>query len=787
MKLKRLICLGVVGLVLIGVLSTAAAALPNSDYTLVDGQNQVPIPQAYTLKAVINTPLGDLAAAAGWVPFKSPQDLYINSQGYLFVADSGNNRILKLQQDGTLLQTYDRFLPAADKDMAAYADQFVTDAAGNLFVPASYINDQGTEIPLKDASGAYTDANVLAFLKAAAAPQWTNVNYAPATGQVFLDVLKNPQGVFADDNGNLYIADTGNYRIVHLAADGTYVEQFGQPTSTDVTMQDLFDPTKVFVSGTGILYALKGKNLISIDGNGNFLGYVGQSKLTFSLRDFIMRLIGNQAMKNQLQTRTPASYTAAVLGPDNLIYAATQDTVEGELKILNAVGINIGKKYGAAVPLWIREMFHLQFLDFPFSYGDRKMDMPSFSGITVDKDGIFSAVDTNTNRVFQYDRDGDLLCIFGNYDNGNNVNGFFNKPTAITVDADGDLYIADEVKNNIQVFAPTQFTKNIHAAIVYYNNGDYTNAEAMWQQVMGTGENYQLALQGTALAEYKLKDYTASMALYKQAGDHGNYSKAFVKYRYDVFKGAFIWVILAAAAIIAALITLIYFMHKAATKAIRAFEMEEPKRYGTKNMFMLSLGVFFHPVDTFRAVKESRGHLKLHVPIVLFALAVVVDFFVIFCTGFCLMQTDPRYASVLMEAAKILLPPLTFVVAVYAITSIIAGESKLMEIFTAASFCMVPYIVVNTILTLMSQFLSRNEGGVYIFIVNAAFVFEILLFLLLISVLNDYGGGKTLLVGIISGLATVLFWIVILLVLSLTAQFIEFIYGLYIEIKMKTL
>ena len=180
---------------------TAAAFLSvnvsaSTDYTLVEGDIHMTIAETYTLTQVINNP----CASTDGVGFSAPQDIFLNAQGYLFVVDTDNNRVVKLTTDGALV---------------------------NIF---------------------------------------TGSANSP---------LKKPQGIWVDDDGNMYIADTGNYRILHLSADGTFVEQFICPDSELLGEDFIFDPTKVAISPTGQIYALKGQFLISMDANNMFRGYVG--------------------------------------------------------------------------------------------------------------------------------------------------------------------------------------------------------------------------------------------------------------------------------------------------------------------------------------------------------------------------------------------------------------------------------------------------------------------------------------------------------------------------------
>ena len=118
---------------------TVSAAVPYESYVYGDTDEII-----YSSYAA--TP-GDTfdGAYLGTTALNNPQDLFCDTNGYLYVADTGNNRIIKLDKNYKVNKTYDGF----------------------------------------DLDGEY--------------------NY-----------FKEPSGVYVDKDGSLFIADTGNKRIVKI-------------------------------------------------------------------------------------------------------------------------------------------------------------------------------------------------------------------------------------------------------------------------------------------------------------------------------------------------------------------------------------------------------------------------------------------------------------------------------------------------------------------------------------------------------------------------------------------
>ena len=108
-------------------------------------------------------------------------------------------------------------------------------------------------------------------------------------------------------------------------------------------------------------------------------------------------------------------------------------------------------------------------------YGERTVDTrgkksivrnPEFVDIAVDKEGIITVIDKNTNNLYQYDLDGNNIGVFG----GPGLNkGQFKFPSSLAVDSNGNLFVLDCEKESLQVFKPTEYCKNIHAALSKYH------------------------------------------------------------------------------------------------------------------------------------------------------------------------------------------------------------------------------------------------------------------------------------------------------------------------------
>ena len=60
--------------------------------------------------------------------------------------------------------------------------------------------------------------------------------------------LNAPKGVYVDEHGDLFVADTGNQRVAHLDSLGTLVKEFTKPESALLDSEEVFAPDKIYVN-----------------------------------------------------------------------------------------------------------------------------------------------------------------------------------------------------------------------------------------------------------------------------------------------------------------------------------------------------------------------------------------------------------------------------------------------------------------------------------------------------------------------------------------------------------
>lgn len=329
-------------------------------------------------------------------------------------------------------------------------------------------------------------------------------------------------GLCVDRYNEIFIADPNNARVVHISSNGQFVEQFVQPNSKllDTTTYP-FMPTKVAIDPLGYLNILNGEDyhgIIAIDGNNEFRGYVGTNKVGYNLGKAIVQMFATDEQKEQLAKNVPAYFTNVFIDEDGYYYTTVTSTATQQIKKLNAVGVNIYANNAVQ------------------AYGENG-EGARLVDLTVDSNGVVTAVDQLSGKIYQYDREGNLLCIFGGI--GNTL-GTFTTPVAIDGDSDFNIYVLDKERGMIQVFERTAFMALVHEGLACYDSGRYDEAQAIWEHVLNSDSTYLLAYIHMGNVLYKQEDWLNSMKMYEMADDKELYSRAFESWKKDMFRQWFV-------------------------------------------------------------------------------------------------------------------------------------------------------------------------------------------------------------------------------------------------------
>ena len=348
-------------------------------------------------------------------------------------------------------------------------------------------------------------------------------------GQV---VLKNPEGVFIHTpNEEIYIADTGNERIVVLNESDYSLKRIIEKPSNMVG-QTTFKPSKIAVDRINRIYVIVQsgfEGIIELNNQGEFSRYFGVNKPKVNLLDHFWRGMASEEQKKKMQKVLAPSFNNIEIDEEGFIYATTFDTsAKDSVFRLNPKGENVLRENG----YWpvvgdLKDRSDSSLTQSPSKFVD----------IALTDYGTYALLDKNNGRVFIYNFDGELMNIFGGK---GFMKGEFNDPTSITWLNDS-LIVTDKQMKAAYVYKPTEFgTLALGASEAYYN-GEWDKSTELLEEAIQINGNYETAYSTIGKSYLMKEDYDTAMYYFKLGNNWEYYSKAFNGYRSIWIQENFIW------------------------------------------------------------------------------------------------------------------------------------------------------------------------------------------------------------------------------------------------------
>jgi len=347
--------------------------------------------------------------STGYGKLKTPWGVAVDTGGNVWVADTGNNRIVEFNEKGEFVLTF------------------------GVNVNKTKVEAAGTEVEKNLCTAA--SGNVC----------------QPATAGSLAGQLKSPKGIALTSGGNVWVADTGNNRIEKFGPTGTLINNVsGEGTEPG----KLKSPTAITVAPD---------NSIWVVDNGNNRIEQWNSSLAF------VRAVGTKGTGGgefQNPTGIEADSTGAVWVSDYSNGRVQEFDEFGTFiqKFLDAAGSS-GTPRGLAIDakgsLWIADQYLSKVYRWSIPGFPVNASSAGTSGsgngqfyepvdVAADSSGNFWVVDPAQNRLQEFDSTGKWLRNAGAAGSGA---GKLSLPRAAATDSKGNVWVADTGNNRIVEFS----------------------------------------------------------------------------------------------------------------------------------------------------------------------------------------------------------------------------------------------------------------------------------------------------------------------------------------------
>lgn len=354
-------------------ISTVAQFRAPIDIAL-DANNNLYIADSYNHKVRKINPSGEVTTLAGSTQgfddsitiispkFAAPDAVALDASGNVYVSDYGNHKIRKITPNGivtTFAGSTEGFAEGTGTAAQfAFPEGITTDVAGNVYL-ADHNNGRIRKITPSGVVSTFAGQGGVGYLD------------GPLSNAMF----KGISDIAFDSKGNMYVVDMFNHMIRKITPDGM--------------VSTLAGSTQGYADGTGTAARFNQPAKIAVDSNGNV--YVADSE--------------NSAVRKI----TPSGVVTTLEGSPIGLYA-------------NINGIKA------------------QFID--------------TEGVAVDANGNVFVSDYGNNRIMKITPNGTVIYIAGGTagfaDTGVGVSAKFNGPSGLAIDANGTLYVADTKNHKIR-------------------------------------------------------------------------------------------------------------------------------------------------------------------------------------------------------------------------------------------------------------------------------------------------------------------------------------------------
>ena len=681
-------------------------------YTYSIGGFALYSPDAYVADRVV-----DSNAMGLDVPILDPNDIISDNDGNVYIADTGNNRIVCL----------DRY----------YNVEFIMD---------SFVNTYGVN-----------------------------------------DSLSAPEGLYVTDD-YIWVCDTGNARIVVFDREGNFVRLIKAPESNLFGDSKLYSPVAIAVDQYNRLFVVSSttyQGIIVMNGDGEFTNFIGAQAVTLSAWDILWRRFRTDEQKAQQSDVVSTEFNNIAIDEDGFIYVTTSTIGEGQVqsaikgkskegtympvKKLNPKGDEIMKRNGFWPPAGE--------VDFNTSSADKGISPVGVSTIidvAVGEEGTWSIIDSKRQRIYTYDGNGNLLFAFGDI---GTMMGNLTGIEAITYQGD-KMLVLDKTNANFTVFTRTTYGDTLIDAIAAVNDQNSKLAINLWTEILKSNSNFDTAYVGIGQAMFRDGLYTESLEQFEAAYDTVNWSKSFQEIRREWMSDYFILLVLGIVAVIVAF----YFIAGKIGKINQKYTHSGGKRTFFSEL-MYGFYVMLHPFDGFWDLKhEKRGSVRAS--IVYIVITILAFYYQSIGQGYLLNSTGV-YSSIWEQAIGVLVPLLLFVLSNWCLTTLFEGEGSFKDVFIACSYSLLPIPLLIIPATLASNIVTNSELGIISMISTVAFIWLGLLIFFGTQVTHDYTMSKNVITVLGTAVGMIFIIFLVLLFSTLIGKMVSLVTNIVTELRFR--
>ena len=551
------------------------------------------------------------------------------------------------------------------------------------------------------------------------------VVYHLSTGElrfVGAEKLKNPTGVVVAADGTMYVADYEASEVVAFSQSGEVKQRIGRPEAVYYGKSP-YKPVKVDVDSFGNIFVISEgthEGILQFSQQGVFSGFFGANKTkNLSLVEVFQKLVYTEEQKSKLFFRTPPNIVNLNVSKENLVYSVTQNDANNAIRKLNMAGVNI------------------------FQQGEL-LGSDIYEDVAVAEDGFFYGVTTD-GTIAEFNEDGKMLYAFGGRAATTDRSGLTAVVSSIEVDENHNLYVLDKERGVLQLWYPTEYATLLHKAETAFRVGDYEASLDMWAYVLRMNPTAFISHEGYARNLFQMGKYEEAAEHYTTIHMAKEYSDCFWELRSQWMRSNMQTILLIMAGLVALAFIDSFLQKKYGYRNGLKESWRALKRRAPLVKQLVSDTVYFirHPLDGVYYLKTGqRGSMAAAT--VLYLMAYLVYMLCRAFTSFVFGGGFGVWNDPLSVTLIVAIPMVLFVIGSYLISSINDGEGSLKQAYIVMGYALSAYIMFWPILTLLSNGLTITEIFTYKLLTAVILGYTALLFFIGIKEIHMYSIKKTI-------------------------------------------
>ena len=592
------------------------------------------------------------------------------------------------------------------------------------------------------------------------------------------DALDNPCGLCVTDK-NIYVCDSSKCRVVVFDLDGNFDRIIYAPEADVLGNDTSFTPVSIGVDKTGRMYIVSSQTysgIFSYSEDGEFESFIGVQKANVSwIVQLRKKLFPNAVMEDNLTM----GYLSLVVDNDGFVWA-TVDTSQDEDTFMSAIHGNdesfapIKRLNVSGKDVMVRSGFFMPAGEISaFGFGDDSVtdSVSILSDIALGPNGMWTVIDTLRSKVYAYDANGVLLFVFG--DKGAQLG---NLKDAVAIDFYGsDIYVLDRTLNSVTIYKREEYGDAINMALEDDINRNFSAALDDWQEILKRNNNCDSAYVGVGQNLVKNGQYKLALEYYKNAADVEHYSTAYKQVRKEWCNK---YILIVPVVVVVLCFGLSKFIKYASRKNKIGMTKVGKRTFGEEIIYGFYL--ILHPFDGFWDIKhEKRGSVRGG----LFWIAMACLALIYQQVGTAWMKNpDKDHVNVFFAICTVIVPLVLWIVGNWCLTTLFDGEGSLKDIFIATSYSLVPLVILVIPATALSNILSLDEMAVSTLICTVSYVWLGFLVFFGTMTTHGYSMGKNFIMTLATVLGMCFIMFLAMLFSNLVTRMVSFVTEIITEL-----